>query len=426
MKVIIIGNGIAANTAGSIIRRLDARTDITLISEERYPLYSPCALPHYLAGQLQRRKLFLKTKEDYRRDGIRTILGRKVTRVSPEEKKVFCDTKSLSYDKLVLATGSKPIIPPRIKGVELDGILTLKSLDDAERILSHLGKTAVVIGSGPIGVETSAALAKTGLRVYLVESLNRIMPRVFDEGPASLLRKIIEERGIKVLTGESVTSIIGNGRVEAVVTEKRRIKCDMVILSAGVRPNVELAQKSELSIGTLGGISVTRQMTTSFRDIYAGGDCVEAEDMLTGKHSLSLLWHNAKRQGEVIGFNCSGIPRSYSGSLNITSLNVFGSNASSFGPVEADVKGNKDIEIVERHQGENYRRLLLCQGRLVGVQSVGHTQDMGALLFALMGRHSLNEIEQMIDKKAIAGLSPWYFTVARCMAAMHHSCAQTG
>ena len=225
MKVIIVGNGIAGNTAGSTIRRLDSQADITIISEELYPHYSACALPQYLAGELKRQKLFLRAGSAYRREKIKTILGQKVTSISPGNKKVFLNSKSLAYDKLIVATGSKPVVPP-VRGVNLDGVFFLKSLSDADHIRNTTAPVAVVVGSGPIGVEAGIALTKRGVKVYLVELLGRIMPRVFDEGPSSLLTDILERNGIKVLTKESVTGIIGNRKVEGIVSSKRRIKCD--------------------------------------------------------------------------------------------------------------------------------------------------------------------------------------------------------
>ena len=162
MKVVAIGNGVAGNTAVSIIRQFESHADITIISEEVYPEYCACALPQYLAGELKRVKVFLRTKKDYSREGIKTIFGRKVTQVSPESKEVFLGNKSLTYDKLIIATGSKPIIPP-IKGVNLDGVFSLKSLGDADQICRYLGRRAGVVGSGPVGVETSVALNKKGL-----------------------------------------------------------------------------------------------------------------------------------------------------------------------------------------------------------------------------------------------------------------------
>jgi len=413
MKVIVIGNGVAGNTASSTIRRLDAQAEITIISEEIYPEYSPCALPQYIAGELGRQNVFLRNKRDYSRERTKTIFGQKVTGISPEDRRVFLDTTSLTYDKLIIATGSKPVALP-IKGMNLDGVFNLKSLGDADQIFHYTGNTAVIIGSGPIGVETSVALSKRGRQIYLIEVLNRIMPRVFDETPSSRLRDILEERGVRVLTGEKVISIVGNGKVEGIVTDKRRIKCDMVILGAGMKPNIELAQQSGVNIGALGGIAVTQQMMTNLDNIYACGDCVETEDRTTGEHTLSLLWHNARRQGEVAGYNCSGVPKSYLGSENITSLDIFGVHAASFGSIEAGVNQHQDIEIVERFLGKNYYRLIIAQSRLIGAQSIGDAQDMGALLCALVRRDDLNEIKQAIDQRTLP-LNPLYYRVARCL-----------
>jgi len=336
-----------------------------------------------------------------------------VKRVSPEERKVFFDSASLAYDKLIIATGSKPIMLP-IKGMNLDGVFTLKSLGDADQIFHYIGNTAVIIGSGPIGVETSIALSKRGLQIYLIEVLNRIMPRVFDETPSSLLRGILEERGVRVLTGERVISIVGNGKVEGIVTDKHWIKCDMVILGGGMKPNIELAKQSGVNIGTLGGIAVTKQMMTNLDNIYACGDCVETEDRVTGEHTLSLLWHNARRQGEVAGYNCSGVPKSYPGSENVTSLDIFSVHAASFGSIEAEVNQHEDIEVIERFVGKNYYRLIISERRLIGAQSIGDAQDMGALLCALIRRDNLSEIKRAIDKKTLP-LNLLYYRAARCL-----------
>lgn len=413
MKVIIIGNGVAGNTVSSTIRQLDSQADITIVSEETYPEYSPCALPYYLAGELERYNLFLRTSKDYSREGIKTIFGQKVVAINPENRKVFLNTRSLAYDKLVIATGSKPIVPP-IKGINLDGVFPLKSMDDADQILHYNGKIAVVVGSGPIGVETSVALHKSGLQVYLIELLDRVMPRVFDETPSSLLRNILEEQGIRVLTGERVTTISGSSKVEGIVTDKRQIECDMVILGAGMKPNIELAKQSGLKIGGLGGISVTRQMMTNFGDVYACGDCVEAEDLITGEPTLSLLWHNARQQGEIAGYNCSGVARTYLGSQNITSLDIFDIHVASFGRTESETSQHEDIEVIERFSGKNYYRLIVTKGRLIGAQFIGDAQDIGVLLYVMGRGDNLNEIRQVIGKS----LNPLYYRVSRYIAPM--------
>ncbi|MFC2020687.1 NAD(P)/FAD-dependent oxidoreductase [Chloroflexota bacterium] len=411
--VIVLGNGVAGNTAGSTIRRLDSQADITIVSEETYPEYTACALPYYLAGELRRRELFLKTKKDYSREGIKTIFGQSVTSISPESKKIFLNSKSISYDKLIIAIGSKPIVPP-IQGINLDGVFTLKSPGDADKILDGIGSTAVIIGSGPIGLETSIALRKRGAQVYLIEVLDRIMPRIFDETPSSLLKGILEERGVRVLTGEKVISIVGSGRVEAIITDKQRIKCDEVVLGTGMRPDVELARQAGITIGTLGGISVTRQMMTNLDDIYACGDCVETRDMAYGKETLSPLWHNAKRQGIIAGYNCCGIPKVYPGSENITSLDVYGTHAASFGSIETGNQ-DEDIEVIEKYAGNNYYRLIISKGHLIGAQSIGDAQDMGALLYSLLKRENLNKIKSVIEERTLP-LNSRHHRVARYIA----------
>lgn len=414
MDVLVLGNGVAGNTASSTLRELDKEAHITIISEESFPEYSACALPHYIAGEYSRRRLFLRTKKSYAGEKIKTILGEKVTAIDPANKKVSLDGKSLSYDRLIIATGSKPVIPP-IPGANLNGVFTLKSPADADGILNNLGKAAVVVGSGPIGVETSIALRKRGLEVYLIEFLPRVMPKIFDEKPASILQGILEENGIKVFAAERVATIVGNGTVEGVTTDKRQIECDEVILGVGMRPNVELAKQAGITVGSLGGISVNRQMMTNLADIYACGDCIETRDMATGQVTLSPLWHNAKRQGIIAGYNCAGIPKVYPGSESITSLDVYGTHAASFGRIEAEPNQEENVEVVERYIGNNYYRLIISQGRIVGAQSLGNAQDMGALLYALIKRESLGKINQIIEGKPLP-VNPLYHRAARNLA----------
>ncbi|MFC1874110.1 NAD(P)/FAD-dependent oxidoreductase [Chloroflexota bacterium] len=366
------------------------------MSQEKYPEYSACALPHYIASEIDKQEIFLKTEKDYAKDGIKTIFGQKVTSIEPENRKVFFDSSSLTYDKLVLPTGSNPVVLP-IPGSKINGVFPLKSLDDADRILRHMGNTAVIIGSGPVGIETAIALKKRGLQVYLLEVFDRIMPKLFDKVPSARLRELLEENGITVLTGEQVTSIAGNGKVEGINTDKRQIACDLVIMGTGMIPNVELAKQSGFDIGALGGISVNERMMTNLEDIYACGDCIESVDRTTGEKTLSLLWHNAVRQGEVVGLNCAGVSRSYPGSENVTSLVVFDIHATSFGYTEAEASRNGDVEVIEKSATKDYYRLITANGKLVGAQSIGDSQDMGALRCSMLRCDDLNDIKQAFD-----------------------------
>lgn len=390
MHIVIIGNGIAGNTTASSIRQRNSCAQLVLISEETYPLYSACVLPHYLAGSLSRDRVFLKSLEDYPREGVTTILGERAEGIDTKNRQVLLSSQTIPYDRLVIATGGKVIIPP-IKGLEKEGVFTFKSLTDADRVYGWSGKKAAVIGSGFIGVEVAIALRKRGYHVHIVELLDWILPRAFDHQPASLLKELLERNGIRVSVGERVNSIIGDTKVTGISTDKQRIECDTVILATGIKPNVELARKAGLKIGKLGGIEVDDQMMSSTEDIYACGDCVETKDLVSGEEALNLLWHNAKQQAEIAADNCLRIDRKYRGSINITGIDIFGTQAVSIGITSANVSPEKvnRLEVIERNWGRDYLRLIIYDGFLIGVQAINKIKDLGLLLSAILRKEDL-------------------------------------
>jgi NADPH-dependent 2,4-dienoyl-CoA reductase/sulfur reductase-like enzyme len=241
------------------------------------------------------------------------------------------------------------------------------------------------VGSGPIGVEASIALKQRGCEVFLIELLERILPQVFDHDSASMIKNILESQGISVFTHEKVIEIMGPDKVQGVITAKRTIKCDAVILATGMRPESDLLE-GVLGRGPFGGITVDDGMGTEIPDIFACGDCTEAESLLDGKPSLSLLWHNARWQGEVAGSNASGIPRKYAGSLNITGLDVFGIQAVSIG----SIAGDRDLDAVEIKRDQAYLRLVLSNGWLLGVQSINWDENLGPFLAAILRKEKID------------------------------------
>lgn len=406
LHIVIIGNGIAGNSAALAIREVSKEGAITIVSQESFPQYSPCVLPQkYISGEMERREVFLKTFEDYSKQNIRFLPGQKVTGVNIENEEVLLEAGSLSYDKLIIATGSRPVVPP-LEGIEREGVFTLKSLEDAERICNYTGEKVVVIGAGPMGVEVSIALKKRGWKVSLV-GRRWLLPRAFGEKPSLILKKIIENYGIEVLTRETAIKMSGNTHVTSVITNKREIECDMVILALGLRPETDLAQKAGIEIGNLGGVKINKQMMTSVEDIYACGDCVQARDMVTGEEILSLLWHNAKQQGGIAGYNSAGIRRDYPGALNIRGIDILGTHAVSIGHT-MDRFENTKLKIIE---GGNkcYHRLLIADGILVGAQFVGKTEDMGPLLSAIRRGDSLERLQGIIRDGDLLSKNPWCY-----------------
>jgi len=368
-----------------------------MIAEEDLPHYSPCVLTDYLAGRIERHRVFLKTQEDYARANIRTVFGKRVAGLDVAEKRVVWEGGSAQYDKLIIATGSSPMIPP-FGSMETKGIFTLKWLEDADAISCHEGQKAVVVGSGPIGVQASVALHQRGYQVVLVESLDCILPRAFAQRPALLLEAALEANGIEVLTGERVIEVLGRKKVEGVVTDRREMRCDTVILALGVTPNIELARRAGIRLGVFGGIAANDYMMTSTENICACGDCVEARDLVTGQSVLSPLWHNAKQQGEVAAFNCLGIPRTYPGCLNLINLELFGTYAVSLGLAETSEQG---VEVMEKTSGNSYSRLVMQDGVVVGMQLVGRAKPLGQILSAIRRKDSLLRFKSIIEARPL-------------------------
>ena len=383
MKVIaVVGSGIAGDEAVYSVRRADPDAKVVMISEDPQPLYSACVLADYVAGEISRAQVFLRRAEDYKRHGIQLLLSERVVDWLPDRSLLCLRDREIPYDRLVLATGSRPFVP-RLPGVNLDGVISLKTLYDAERIRKTMGSKAVVVGSGPVGIEAVVALRRKGWEVTLIESLDRVMPRLFDTPIACALKQRLEAEGVNVLLGEPIREICGSKRVEGVRTVLSTIPAELVVLVIGMRPNVALPRMAGLELGTSGGVLVDDTLETSFRDVWACGDCIESTDVITGRTGLFMLWRNARVQGRIAGFNAAGQEKKYSGSLNITHVNLFNEAAASAGAVASDLHEG-EAEILHRKIAWGELLLVLQEKRLVGVQALGCTDRVGRLIGPLL------------------------------------------
>lgn len=409
MHIVIIGNGIAGNAVAFEIKKYCPNYHVTIISQENCPAYEPGALPYYLGGNVPRRTVFFKQLEDYHRAGIELILAKKVVALNPEKREVLLATgDSLTYDRLVIATGGEQMIPP-IQGIDKGGIFSCKILADADSLAAHNGKTVVVIGSGLIGIEAAEALKLRGYEVYLVELLDWILPRVFDREPAAILAEELEKKGIKVFIKEKVLSINGNDRVTSVTTDKREIPCDTVVLASGVIPASKLAVEAGIEVGRSRGIKVDEHMQTSISHIYACGDCVEAKDVFTGENALYQLRHNALEQAEVVARNCAGIESKYRGAWNFTRAHFFDTHAVSIGKTLAGCQERGGIEVIEKKQQDGYYRLILQDGYLIGAQAIGRpANNMGFLFGAMRRRDDLRQLRSKWEQvQQLNSIYPW-------------------
>jgi NADPH-dependent 2,4-dienoyl-CoA reductase/sulfur reductase-like enzyme/rhodanese-related sulfurtransferase len=339
LKVIVIGGVAAGPKVAAKIMRLNPEAEVTVLERGKFLSYAGCGLPYYVSGMVKEQKDLMSTPIGVVRDtaffqkvkNVKVLNEAEALEIDRVRKRVRAHRNGepsdfwLDYDKLVLATGAKPIIPP-IANVNLENICTLHSVPDAERIRTLVAQTksqaVVMIGGGLIGVEAVEALVQCGCRLTLVEMMPQIL-RMLDWEMARLVERHMESHGVKVMTNTQVISFEGDTRVSGVITSQGRLPADLVILGIGVRPNVELARAAGLQIGPTGGIKVDDTMCTSDPDIYAAGDCVESKDLVSGHACFVPLGSTANKQGRVAAINLCGGNDRFPGVLGSTVCKVF-------------------------------------------------------------------------------------------------------
>jgi NADH oxidase (H2O2-forming) len=416
MKVVVIGNGIAGFSAASTIRRLSGQDDITMISTEETPLYSACVLPDYISGKIPRENTFVKKESDYRDLHIRTFFGHAIKEIDVMARKVVMDNgNGVAFDRLVLATGSEAIG----LGEPKKGVFNVKSLKDADDIIAHEGRKAVVVGSGAIGIEVAIALYHRGYEVTIVEMADQILPLALDQKAAAMVQDILGEHGIRILNGEQAESVLGRDRVEGLRTDRQTLECDTLICALGMRPRVELASKAGINIGEKGGIKVDFHMGTNIPEVYACGDCVEASHILTGEPSLNLFWHNANRQGAVAGRNCTGNTTEYGGSGNILNVDIFGNHVVGFGFTASALDKLSDkkaldgqphvASILEGEKDGGYYRLVILGDRCMGGQFINMKKDLGPIWAFMCAGKSIEELLKALENDELIRHRPYLF-----------------
>lgn len=340
-RIVIIGGVAAGPKAAARARRLDPSAEITIVEKDELLSYAGCGLPYYISGLVEDRRQLMTTPIGVLRDpkffaqvkNIKVLNKTKAVGIERKTKKIEVvgvdsgETQRLSYDKLILATGAEPIEPP-IPGKDLKNVWRLKHVEDADRFREYLQREAcpnvVIIGGGLIGMEMTEAVIQCKGGVTVVEMLPHVLPMI-DAEMALLVEKHMRDVGVKVATSARVERIEGDddGKVRRVVTSGGAFEANLVLLSVGIRPNIELAQKAGLLIGPSGGIYVNEYMQTSDPDIYAAGDCAEKSCNIRGTECFLPLGSAANKEGRVAGSNAVGHTERFPGVLGATALKVF-------------------------------------------------------------------------------------------------------
>lgn len=350
-RIVVIGGVACGPKAASRARRCDPKAKITVIEQGEFISYAVCGLPYYISGVIKERgALLVRTPAFFKKVAGIDVLTKthvlSINRAAHVVETVNIETgqpSTISYDKLVLATGANPITP-LVPGHNLKGIFTLKEMPDADTILtlitSQRAKKAVIIGAGVIGMEMAEALVTRGLKVTVVETLDRVLPTILDSEMAAFLSRHLERQGVNLLLGQNVTAFEGDskGRARRVVTESTTLEADFVLSAMGVRPDTKLAEEAGLVIGPTGATSVNKYLQTSDPDIYAGGDCVENNHLVTGARVYFPSGSTANKHGRVIGTNVTGGHETFPGILGTSVLKVFDFTAGRVGLGEGEAR----------------------------------------------------------------------------------------
>lgn len=418
MNIVIIGGVAAGAKAASKIKRLLPNSKVTVFTDDTHVSYSSCGIPYYIEGNFTDYKLLLvRSVEEFKSMGIDIYLQSKVIKILPEQRQVLvCDNNSASlveYDKLIVATGATPFIPDNLNLSSYNNVFTVRKIEDGLKIRDKMlsSKSAVIVGSGYIGMEILEAFVKNGLRVSIIEKNNKIMS-VFDDDISNLIFERLKNEysnNIEFYTGETITEISGeNGLAESVkLSSGKEIQTDIVIFCAGVVPNVQVAADAGIELGKNGAIKVNKLMQTSIENVYACGDCAEKTHIVSGKEVWIPLGSTANKEGRCAAINAAGefeqfegvlgsaVTRCLNTTMSMTGLTEKQAASAGFTPVSVRIDKLDRVGYMP-DAGEIYLKVVADRvtGLILGAQAIGAVgadKRINSLTPALLSHMTVDE-----------------------------------
>lgn len=399
LKHLIIGNGAAGVTAAEKIRELNSSDEITIVTAEEVPAYTKPMLPDYIGGKVQREKLFIRDTKSYENKRINLFMGDKAQKVDIKSKKVILKSgAALEYDKLLIAIGGIPFIPP-IEGLDGTEYFSVNSLNDAEAIKSKVisDGRALIVGAGLTGIEVAFALKNLGMEVVIVEREERILPLQLDLESSKVFVDMIKKEGISLMLGKTLSKITGRNGKTAELTGGQRIDFDMIAITIGTRPCVDIIKESGINYNR--GIVVDEYMKTSVEDVYAAGDVAEAINPLSSEYICCYIWPNAMAQGKCAAFGMIGQHQEFSNSAGMfNSVQLRDVAFISMGMVNPNSEG---FEILVAHDKDNgiYQRLIIKNNIIKGMVLIGDTKAYGLLSGFIRKSVDISDFKEIIMDK---------------------------
>ena len=417
-RLVVIGGVAAGPKAAAKARRGDPEMEIVIYQEEDDISYAGCGLPYYVSGVIkERQELISRTPGQFAQEGIRVLKNRRIEKIDIQNHAMSGQTIGSGetfmdhFDRLVIATGAYSI-RPKIEGMGLDNVFYLRSIFDADAILQRIQsdrtRDVVIAGGGYIGLEMAESLVRLGKNVTIIELAPQILT-LFDEDFAGILRQYLEKKGVKIFTSEGIQALKGReGRVTHIQTAAREIEADIVLMSLGVRPQVELARQAGLRMGETGAIWVNEKMETSAEGIYAAGDCAETTHLITGKNVWIPLGSTANKQGRVVGVNVCGGNATFPGVMGTAVFKTFDFNVAKTGlsmreaekegfhPVQAIVRGHNQAHYYPGVKESTLKVIVDREtGRILGGQAMGEGPSdkfIDILAMALHGKMTCQQL----------------------------------
>lgn len=384
IHVVIVGGGIAGVSAAESVRNSSPGAGITLIAKESALPYYRLNLTRYLAGEIEADALPIHDASWYRERNIELLSGAEVAALLIEEQKVeLRDGSQVAYDRLILTAGAHPFIPP-FPGTQREGVATLRTTEDAERILelARAGTSCVCIGGGILGIETAGGLARRGAHVTLLEGHGWLMPRQLNAKAGEMLKKHIETLGIRLRTLARTKELLGDERIAGVLLEDdTTFPADLVVITTGIRPNSHLARRAGLEVNK--GVVVDNHLRSSRPQVFAAGDVAEHRGFLYG------TWGASQYQGSIAGLNAAGVDAEFGGIPRSNTLKVLGVDLWSIGHFEPE---DGSYQVIEGEDDGRYRRFVFRDGLLVGSILFGDTLITGPLKKAIEGKTNLSGV----------------------------------
>ncbi len=387
-KYVIIGNSAAAVGCVSGIRSVDKEGSITIISDEAHFTYSRPLISYWLKGKVTDDKMYYRDSDFYEVNNCTAILGKKVVRIDAENKNVVLeDDSEIVYDKLLVATGSSPFVPPVEGLADAKNAFTFLTWDSAKAVKEVVRKDSkvVIMGAGLIGLKAAEGLHDVCDDITVVDLADRILPSILDSKGASFVQKHIEKEGIKFMLNDAASSV-----KDGVVYLKSgcELPYDVLIVAVGVRPNTNLVKDAGGNVNR--GIVTDNKQETSIKDVYSAGDCTESYDICTNQNKILALLPNAYMQGEIAGINMAGGEKVFDTAMPMNAIGFFGLHMITAGAMEG--------ECIESVDENNYKKMVFSDGLLKGYILIGEISRAGIYTSIIREKTPLCEINSDLLK----------------------------